>query len=124
MRLPTNLPILPLPSLSFFSFPTFPLCPTARTWYNTHCKATALATRLQKKDSPMPSTALEEDLKQLDAAQLDAVTLFVHSLLSRKSPPPPSSTPATAKYDFSDLIGKVRFPVDPVAYQRSIRDEW
>ncbi|MBQ3747837.1 MAG: hypothetical protein IJQ34_03220 [Kiritimatiellae bacterium] len=28
------------------------------------------------------------------------------------------------KYDFSDLVGKLHFEGDPVAFQRSLRDEW
>jgi hypothetical protein len=31
---------------------------------------------------------------------------------------------ATRKYDFSDLVGRAKFDGDPVAYQRSVRDEW
>lgn len=28
------------------------------------------------------------------------------------------------KYDLSDFVGKINWDIDPVEYQRSLRDEW
>jgi hypothetical protein len=30
----------------------------------------------------------------------------------------------TSKYDLSEFVGKIQWDVDPVEYQRKLRDEW
>lgn len=70
----------------------------------------------------MPYTTLEKEIEKLDDAQRETVAQFVRFIVSDKDHAFVASRPR--KYDFSDLIGKVKFDGDPVAYQRSIRDEW
>lgn len=74
----------------------------------------------------MPYTLLEKEIERLDEAQQNTVVLFVRFLLSQKADSANSIDAGgrSRKYDFSDLIGKVKFDGDPVAYQRSVRDEW
>ena len=73
----------------------------------------------------MPYAVLEKEIARLDETQRNAVVLFVRFLLSQKTASAPVETGETPrKYDFSDLIGKVKFDGDPVAYQRGLRDEW
>ena len=74
----------------------------------------------------MPYAVLEKEIERLDETQRNAVVLFVRFLLSQKAGAAKSIGlgEKPRKYDFSDLIGKVKFEEDPVAYQRRIRDEW
>ena len=74
----------------------------------------------------MSGATLVKEIERLDEAQRNTVSLFVRFLLSQKSPAASSEAAGgkPRKYDFSDLIGKVTFEGDPVAYQRSLRDEW
>ena len=74
----------------------------------------------------MPYAVLEKEIERLDETQQNTVVLFVRFLLSQKAAAAKSvsADERPRKYDFSDLIGKVKFDGDPVAYQRSLRDEW
>ena len=77
----------------------------------------------------MPYAVLEKEIEQLDDVQQNAVVMFVRFLLSQQhfmTPVhvEPDARPRKRKYDFSDLIGKVKFDGGPVEYQRSVRDEW
>ena len=91
----------------------------------------------------MPYAVLEKEIERLDETQQNTVVLFVRFLLSQKAAAAKSVSAderprkydfsdligkvkdeRPRKYDFSDLIGKVKFDGDPVAYQRSLRDEW
>ncbi len=74
----------------------------------------------------MPYAVLEKEIERLDETQRNAVVLFVRFLLSQKAGAANSIGlgEKPRKYDFSDLIGKVKFEEDPVAYQRRIRDEY
>jgi hypothetical protein len=73
----------------------------------------------------MPYAVLEKEIERLDETQQNTVVLFVRFLLSQKAAAKSvSADERPRKYDFSDLIGKVKFDGDPVAYQRSLRDEW
>ena len=74
----------------------------------------------------MPYAVLEKEIERLDETQQNTVVLFVRFLLSQKAAAAKSvsAEERPRKYDFSDLIGKVKFDGDPVAYQRSLRDEW
>ena len=68
----------------------------------------------------MPYAVLEKEIERLDETQRNAVVLFVRFLLSQKAGAANSIGlgEKPRKYDFSDLIGKVKFEEDPVAYQR------
>ena len=82
-----------------------------------------------ERENKMPYAVLEKEIERLDEAQQKTVVLFVRFLLSQQhsttsSPTDADAKPRKRKYDFSDLIGKVKFDDDPVAYQRGIRDEW
>ena len=70
----------------------------------------------------MPYAVLEKEIEKLDETQQKAVILFVRFLLSQKTDAatPEEDKDKPHKYDFSDLIGKIKFEGDPVAYQRSI----
>ena len=74
----------------------------------------------------MPYAVLEKEIEKLDETQQKAVVLFVRFLLSQNTgiATQGEDDDKPRKYDFSDLIGKIKFEGDPVAYQRSIRDEW
>ena len=71
----------------------------------------------------MPYAVLEKEIERLEQ---NTVVLFVRFLLSQKAAAAKSvsADERPRKYDFSDLIVKVKFDDDPVAYQRSLRDEW
>ena len=74
----------------------------------------------------MPYAMLGKEIERLDEAQQNTVVLFVRFLLSQNANRAGAvdAGGTSRKYDFSDLIGKVKFDGDPVAYQRSVRDEW
>ena len=80
----------------------------------------------RKRGRKMPYAVLEKEIERLDETQQNTVVLFVRFLLSQKAAAAKSvsADERPRKYDFSDLIGKVKFDGDPVAYQRSLRDEW
>jgi len=66
---------------------------------------------------------LEKETDKDGHIQLDVETEFKSEKVEIVINIQPAS-PKNHKYDFSDLVGKLKWDIDPVEYQRRLRDEW